>query len=149
MNTPSLGLIGFIQRTSMRKSIPLVLLALMICAGALYAARQEHRYESGSCDNGLVWWSVTTYVNGQACDITGVNCDGVRYSRDLHCTIVGADPTAGVHTESGTGPGGKVWYARTRYDDRSRLVWIGGRNLDGSFYETSISHDSPGPGELR
>ncbi len=133
----------------MRKTLFLVMMALMACAGVLYAALQEVRFASGACDNGLVWWSVTTYVNGQACDISGVNCNGARYSRDLHCTVVGADPTGGVHTESGTGPGGRIWYARTRYDDQWRLVWIGGKNLDGSFYETAISHDAPGPGTLR
>ncbi len=91
---------------------------------------------------------MTKYVDGQACEIYGVNCNGSRHSRDLSCITVSSDPTGGVHTHNGTTSSGGAWYALVRYDDQQRIAWIGGKNSAGSFYEAYISYDPPAPGDL-
>lgn len=118
---------------------------LSVISVVVVLAATEHRYQSGRCLDGSEWWSVTKYDNGRACEVWGIDCTGINYHRDLHCQNVQADPTEGVHTFTGV-DNGAVWYARTRYDAKNRLVWIGGKDARGIFYEAHLAYDEPGTG---
>ena len=135
----------FIWRLSMKFFLSSIIL-LVFCSAAI--ARQEDVYASGPCEDGGTWWHVTRTINGRACQVWGVDCTGILYSRDLNCMNVSADPTGGIYTHTGVGDNGVNWYMRIIRNADRRITWIGGRDQNGIFYETEIMYGNPGPGDL-
>jgi hypothetical protein len=140
---------------TIRSFIPaLGLLALTAAASAGFLT---YKFDSGTCDNGAAWWSVSTYIEGKLIEVDGVGCDGKPYHRYPKRVVVSADPLDGATPLfTGTASNGAAWYAQPRYDELGRVVWQGGRDEEGAYWITEIGYDdetTPGgaatPGEMR
>jgi hypothetical protein len=128
----------------------LIITSLLLSIGSVivFAAAEELRYNEGDCGNGTKWWYVVKVIGGRPCEMWGVDCNGILFSRDLHCMNVSADPTGGIHTHSGTGDNGVNWYMRVERNRDQRITWIGGKDQNGNYYETEMMYGDPGPGGL-
>jgi hypothetical protein len=125
----------------------LILTSLVILTATAYAAT-EYKFDTGKCENGNTWWSVSSYSDGELYQVTGLDCDGRNYRRYLTAIHhVPTDPTGG-ETPTFTGPG---WYALVRYDAFHRVIWEGGKASDNSFWEAGFTYDddnNPTPGNI-
>lgn len=128
----------------------LVTLGIVLVASGASHAGTENIFASGDCANGKKWWSVSTFHDGRLSVVMGLDCDGKIYMRYSYLDNVPSDPTAG-ETPNYVGSG---WYALARYDDLHRIVWIGGKDISGQFYVSTIDYpvddgtggDEPQPG---
>lgn len=116
-------------------------LLLSIVAGLLFmgltatATTVEHRYENGNCDGKTEgWWSVTTITDGVPTHITGRDCEGHLYDRDLTHRVVLNDPITGL-TPTFTGSCGTTgWKALIQRNDTMYPTWMGGQACDGTYW---------------
>lgn len=122
--------------------ISLLMAAIVVAADIAYAAT-EFKFESGECDNGNRWWSVSEFNRGLLMQVSGIDCDGISYVRYPERKNVAVDPTAGA-TPTFTGDG---WHASIRYDALRRVVWAGGKDMAGNYWvTTAITYDDSGTG---
>lgn len=119
------------------------LLLIGVTAGA---ATVEYKYQNGSCEGKSAgWWSVTTITDGVPTHITGRDCEGHLYDKDLNRRVVTADPIIEL-TPTFTGScGAQQWMVVTRYNDTMYPTWMGGQTCSGSYWVID-AFDPPAPG---
>jgi hypothetical protein len=126
----------------MKKYISIISVGLAISIAIAYAGTYNYKFDTGSCDNGNAWWSVSTYLDGILTEVDGVGCDGRHYSRYPHRRVVTADPLEGAEpTFTDAASNGNTWYALVRYDADHRVIWEGGKDGNGEYWVTDISCD--------
>lgn len=120
-----------------------LLLVLPIAATAKPVT--EHKYDNGSCGEGVAiaeWYSVTTFEDGKPVFVQGRGCDGNFYSHEI-CNVrtVGNDPIAGgkhVHMGTclvgGTGGAAGAWRAQVVYNSNYQFAGIRGLDCTGQYY---------------
>lgn len=118
----------------------IMLLALGMAAQA--SAKPQLIFQTGECDDGATWWSVSEWDNGQLVQLWGKDCNG-NYS---HKPVSGLwdrvlyDPTLG-HAPVLTGEcEATTWRAVLIYDAGKRVVGAGGRFCDETFWATSFDY---------
>jgi|SRR5690606_24292842 len=123
------------------------IVAIILITGlSAAAATVEYNYQNGQCEGGGPgWWSVTTITNGVPTHITGRDCDGKLYDRDLNRRIVPDDPVTGPPTFTGN-CGSAVWKATIVRNANQHPTWMGGRACDGTYWVID-SFAEPGPGK--
>jgi len=94
-----------------------------------------YKFDSGTCDNGKSWASVSCYIAGRLVWIEGVDCDGKSYRRwDCNVVPVSSDPTLGlIPTHSGECEAG-MWRAVIVRDGSGYPFSAAGVGCDGAFY---------------
>jgi hypothetical protein len=110
------------------------------------AATVEYKFQSGPCEGKSDrWWSVTTITDGVPTHITGTDCNGYLYDRELTPRVVPNDPIIGL-TPTLTGNCGTLqWKALTQYNDTMYPIWMGGQACDGTYWVID-AFDPPAPG---
>lgn len=79
----------------------LFLLSLSLNSTSASAGTVQYKFDSGICDNGKTWASVTCYIAGVFVWADGIDCDGNRYHRlgpcfEYHYRELSEDPTIGL-----------------------------------------------------
>src|SRR3954464_10570203 len=101
----------------MKQHLSIIIAGLAIAISVAYAGTRNYKFDSGSCDNGNTWWSVSTYLDGVLTEVNGTDCSGKHYTRYPHRIIVSSDPLDGeTPTFTDLASNGQAWYAPARYD---------------------------------
>jgi len=119
-------------------------LAVAIVAAA---ATVEYKYENGKCDGSSAgWWSVTTVTDGVPTHITGRDCSGKLYDKNLPRRVVAADPIDGLSATFTGSCGITTWRIVIVRDAAENPVWMGGQTCDAAYWVID-NFDDPAPGD--
>lgn len=121
----------------MRTTIVALVSLLLLIPVCMHAAKSEYRFSDGECTNGTSsWWQVSEYNSGRLIQVWGVDCAGHYYWKSALTRIVAADPTAGeTATYTGSGDNGTPWFSVEHRNAEHELVWAGGRDAEGRYWE--------------
>ncbi len=122
--------------------LSIIALGFIVALAVAYASTETYKFDSGDCDNGKTWWSVSTYRDGVLTEVDGVDCSGKHYTRYPHRIVVSSDPLDGQPpTFTDVASNGNIWYALVRYDADHRVIWQGGKDGNGEYWITDITYN--------
>jgi hypothetical protein len=129
------------------RSLLTILFGLLAAGLVASAATVEYRYQNGACAAGSAgWWSVTTITDGVPTHITGRDCDGKLYDKDLPRRVVSADPIAGLAPTFAGTCGGASWRIVILRDEAQYPIWMAGQDCAGEYWVIDDIRD-PSPGD--
>lgn len=126
-------------RTVLSSVIAIPLLSHILTSTSPAAGIVQYRFDSGTCENGKTWASVTSYIAGVFVWADGIDCEGTRYHRREPCyeysvKELSEDPTAGLtptHTgETSVGP----WRSVIVRDQSGIPLSVVGVGDSGNYY---------------
>jgi hypothetical protein len=124
-----------------------IILVVIVLLGAVapMSGKNQLIFQTGDCDEGGTWWSVSEWDGGQLIQLWGLDCSGKYYYKVVpsQWNIVAADPT-GSATPLITGDcdAGMVWKAVLVYDNNRRVVNAGGQFCDGVYWTTAFDYST-------
>ena len=116
----------------------LLRLAAFIAMATVASARTEYIFHTGPCEGGGSYWSVTSYAGGVPIDVTGVDCFGHAYTKNICSFSTLASDPFGILTPpnvSGVCDDNSTWMARITYDQNYVVNGYIGRNCAGIFWQ--------------
>jgi hypothetical protein len=128
------------REVNMMKRMTTTVAAMLLAAVTGMNAAPLVCCHSGSCITNKPWYSVSSYDGGRLVHLRGHDATGSDYELEAGARTVAADPTSGeTPVFSGVAADGGRWFVVIRYDARRRVIWEGGRDAGGAYWEWTLS----------
>jgi hypothetical protein len=130
----------------MMKRYSMTVAALLLAATTGMNAAVDLRCHAGSCITNRGWYSLSSYENGRLVRLRGHDAFDRDYEMEADARTVANDPTGGEKPIfSGVTAGGVRWFVVVRYDAGRRVIWQGGRDGSGAYWEWTAPSDGDTP----